>query len=157
MAAQGRLNLVYVVIAGVLGSTVGVLPWYYIGRYIDEERLKVWTERHGGWLKLSVEDVKKAKSWFNKSGRKAVLLSQFIIGARTLIALPAGISRMNLIQFLLYIAFSAAVWQGLLTYAGYVLGNQYGLINHYISPISHQIIVFVSVVVVIFWLVKRKS
>ena len=45
IAAQGKLNLVYIVMAGVAGSIVGALPWYYAGRYIGEERLKAWTEQ----------------------------------------------------------------------------------------------------------------
>lgn len=155
MAAQGKLSLVYVVMAGVMGSTVGALPWYYAGRYMGEERLKAWTGRHGKWIKLSANDVQKATRWIDKYGSKAVLLSQSIPGVRTLIALPAGISRMNLGLFLLYLVLSAIVWQGLLACAGYLLGRQHGLVNQYISLFS-RILVSVVLVAVIVWLVRRK-
>lgn len=157
MAAQGRLSLIYVVITAVMGSVASVLPWYCVGRYVGEKRLKAWLARHGTWLKLSAKDFEKAKGWFNRYGDKAVLFSQFIIGVRTLIALPAGISRMSLSRFLLYVAFSAAMWQGLLAYAGYLLGNQYGLVNQYLSPIFHKIIIFILFILVIVWLIRRKS
>jgi membrane protein DedA with SNARE-associated domain len=39
MAAQGKLSHVYVVIAGVMGSTAGALPWYYAGRYVTPDFL----------------------------------------------------------------------------------------------------------------------
>ncbi len=156
MAAQGKLSLVYIVMAGVMGSTAGSLPWYYAGRYISQERLKAWTKRHGRWLKLSANNVLKAKSWFDKYGGKAVLLSQSIPGVRTFVALPAGISRMSLVLFLSYMVFSAIVWQGLLASAGYLLGSHYGLVNQYISP-SSQIVILVMVAVVSVWLVRHKS
>lgn len=156
MAAQGKLSLVYIVMAGVMGSTAGSLPWYYAGRYISQERLKAWTKRHGRWLKLSANNVLKAKSWFDKYGGKAVLFSQSIPGVRTFVALPAGISRMSLVLFLSYMVFSAIVWQGLLASAGYLLGSHYGLVNQYISP-SSQIVILVMVAVVSVWLVRHKS
>ena len=157
MAAQGKLSFVYVVISGVVGSIARALPWYYAGKYIGEERLKAWAEQHGRWLKLSASDVKKAKSWFDNYGGKAVLLSQAIPGVRPFIALSAGISKMNLVLFLYYTVCSAAVLQGLLAYAGYELGSHYGLVNQYLNPIPHQLIAFILVVVVIVWLVRRKS
>ena len=156
MAAQGKLTLVYIVMAGVMGSTVGALPWYYAGRYIGEKRLKALTRRRGKWIKLSADDVQKAKSWFDKYGSKAVLFSQAIPGIRTLIALPAGISRMNLVLFLLHLVFSAIAWQGLLVCAGYLLGNYHGLVNQYISSFT-RILVSVMVGVFIIWLVRREN
>ncbi len=156
MAAQGKLNLVYVVMAGVAGSIVGALPWYYAGRYIGEERLKAWTERHGRWIKLSTADVQKAKNWFDKYGSKAVLFSQLIPGFRTLIALPAGISKMNSVLFLLYLTISAIAGQGMLASAGYSLGNHYRLVNQYIGSLSHVVTSFL-VVAAIIWFVRRKK
>lgn len=156
MAAQGKLNLIYVVISGVMGSAAGALPWYYAGRYIGEKRLKAWTQKHARWIKLSGKDVRKAKRWIDKSGNKAILLSQSIPGVRTLIALPAGMSGMNLGLFLLQLALSAIVWQGLLASAGYLLGSQYGQVHQYLNSFSHFVIL-VMVTPLIFWLLRGKS
>ncbi len=155
MAAQGKLNLVYIVMAGVAGSIVGALPWYYAGRYIGEERLKAWTEQHGRRIKLSTANVQKAKNWFDKYGSKAVLFSQLIPGFRTLIALPAGISKMNSVLFLLYLTISAIAGQGMLASAGYLLGNHYRLVNQYLGSLSH--VVTLLIVVIIIWFVRRKK
>jgi membrane protein DedA with SNARE-associated domain len=154
MAAQGKLNLTYAVMAGVVGSTVGSLPWYWAGRYVGEERLTEWASRHQRWIKLSTHDIQRAKKWFDKSGSKAVLLSQFIPIIRTLIALPAGISRMNLGLFLLCLMFSTIVLQGSLACAGYLLGSQYGIINQYANSVRVGVIALIGVT--IFWLVKRR-
>ncbi len=156
MSAQGKFSLFYVVMAGVMGSTIGSLPWYYAGRYVGEARLQAWTRQHERWIKLSAKDVQKAGRWFAQYGQKAILFSQFIPGIRTLIALPAGISHMSLGLFLPALIFSAILWQGLLACTGYFLGAHYGLINQYVSPSSRVVVLLSLIVAGGLWLARRK-
>jgi membrane protein DedA with SNARE-associated domain len=144
LAAQGKLSLPYVVVAGVSGSTLSTIPWYLASRYLGQRRLQVLARRHRKWLKLSTEDVKKSKLWFDRHGGKALFFSRLIPTVRTLIALPAGFSGMKLLPFLLYIIFGETLWQSLLAYAGYTLGRRYELVAWYSAP-------FVKILVVVFW------
>jgi membrane protein DedA with SNARE-associated domain len=153
IASQGRLNVAGVVLAGVMGSTVGSLPWYWAGRYMGEHRLMIWVQRYR-WIKLSASDVDHTNQWFAQSGIQAVLLSQFIPIIRTLIALPAGISRMHLGVFLLCLVISAIVWQGLLASAGYLLGSQYLLIHQYWHWL--RVGVGLCIAIALFWFIRRK-
>ncbi|PZV09366.1 MAG: alkaline phosphatase [Leptolyngbya sp.] len=153
MAAQGKLNLAYAVMSGVLGSVIGALPLYWAGRYIGEARLVSCAERKR-WIKLSAADIQTATAWFNQHGHKAIFFSQLIPGMRSLIVLPAGISQMNLGLFLVYLISSASLCQGLLAYAGYSLGNHYEQINQWVNPFSR--IVVIVVIAVIVWFVRRK-
>lgn len=153
MAAQGKLNLAYAVMFGVMGSVIGSLPWYWAGRYIGEARLVAWAQRQR-WIKLSAADIQTAKAWFNKHGHKAIFLSQLIPGMRSLIVLPAGISKMNLGLFLVYLVSSASLCQGVLAYAGYSLGSHYEQVNQWVNPFSRiGVIVLIAVIV---WFVRRK-
>ena len=52
---QGQLDLVPVVLAGLLGTVLGSLPWYGIGRLINEERIEAWLQRHGRWIGISAD------------------------------------------------------------------------------------------------------
>ncbi|MDF2441109.1 MAG: hypothetical protein JWN98_2093, partial [Abditibacteriota bacterium] len=103
-ATQGKLTLVGVIIAGTLGSVLGALPLYYMGKVIGEDRLKEWADKHGKWLTVSREDIEKSKEWFDKHGAVAVIIGRLVPGVRSLIAVPAGIDQMNLPLFLLYTA-----------------------------------------------------
>ena len=49
---QGQLNFVGVVLAGLAGTVLGALPWYGIGRLVNEQRLKHMVERHGRWVEI---------------------------------------------------------------------------------------------------------
>lgn len=108
MAAQGKLNLAYAVMSGVMGSAIGALPWYWASRHLGEARLLAWAQRIR-WIKLSAVDFQTATAWFQQHGYKAIFLSQLAPGMRSLIVLPAGISKMNLGLFLIYLVLSAGL------------------------------------------------
>lgn len=152
--AQGKLNFGLVVLAGVIGTVLGALPWYYAGQILGDVRLKSLADRYGRWLTISSKDIEKAKRWFDRRGGQAVFICRLVPGVRTLISLPAGISRMPLVPFLLYSTLGTLLWVGLLTYAGYVLGNNYELVDEYLAPVS-KIVLATLVIAFILWLVRR--
>lgn len=156
LAAQGKLSLPYVIVAGATGCTLSTLPWYLAGRYLGETRLKVFARRNRRWLKLSTKNVEKSKHWFERHGGKALFFSRLIPTVRTLIALPAGISGMGILPFLLYVAFGAMLWHGVLACAGYFLGRRYEVVAWYTAPVT-RILVVTFLVGFVVWIVKRSK
>src|SRR5688572_25548993 len=57
VSTQGRLSIVGVIIAGTVGSVVGAVVLYYVGRGIGAKRLRSWTAKHGRWIGLSIADL----------------------------------------------------------------------------------------------------
>lgn len=155
-AAQGKLNLMGVVLAGALGSVLGTLPLYYLGRIVNEERLVVWADRYGRWLTLRGKDIRKADDWFDRHGPKAVLFGRMIPGIRSLLSLPAGMSEMPLPSFLIYSAIGSGLWATLLAGAGYMLGNNYEVVEQYVSPIGTGVVALLVVSSVV-WIVWRRQ
>lgn len=155
-AAQGRMVFLYVVMAGMVGSVLGALPWYYAGKHLGEERLKRFADRYGKWLGISAKDVGEARNWFNKHGSKAVFFCRMVPGVRTWISVPAGISNMPLVPFLFYSALGSLLWSGLLAYAGYTLGNNYNLVAKYIAPAS-KVVMIALIVAFVVWIVRRRK
>jgi membrane protein DedA with SNARE-associated domain len=143
MATQDRLSLLGVIVAGTLGSALGALPLYYVGRKIGEERLKGFADRHGRWLTLSREDLDSAKQWFDRHGGLAVFLCRLVPGVRSLISIPAGIEGMPLAPFLLYTTIGAGLWTALLTLAGYGLGANFRQVETYLDPASYVVLALI--------------
>lgn len=154
--AQGKMDFALVVLVGVVGTMLGALPWYYAGKFLGEKRLQRMADKYGKWLTISSKDITKAKQWFDKHGGKAVFFCRLVPGVRTLISLPAGISSMPLLPFLLYSTLGTLLWISLLTYIGYVLGSNYYLVEEYIGPVS-KIVLVTLVVAFVVWLVRRKK
>jgi membrane protein DedA with SNARE-associated domain len=151
-----KLNIVGVFFAGVLGSVLGALIWYYPGKLLGERRLKAWADKYGKWIAISSKDITKAKRWFDRQGSKAVLIGRLVPGVRTLISVPAGISNMPLIPFLFYTTLGSAAWVGLLTYSGYALGSQYELVDEYLAPVS-KIVLGILVLAFVVWVLKKRQ
>jgi membrane protein DedA with SNARE-associated domain len=154
--SQGKLEFAPVVFAGVFGTVIGALPWYYAGKILKEQRLKDLADRYGKWLTISSKDITKAISWFDRHGSKAVFFGRLIPGIRTVISLPAGISNMPMLPFLLYSTIGTTLWVGLLTYAGYILGDNYELVEQYLAPGS-KIVLAILVISFIIWIIKKRK
>ncbi len=153
---QGKLNLIEVIIAGTIGSVAGAIPWYFLGRYWGLKRTKAIADKYGKWLTVSGADVEQAKKWFDRRGYIATAIGRLVPGIRTYISIPAGINKMSLLPFLAYSTAGLVVWVSLLTYAGYILGENYELVGTYLKPIS--ILVAIAVISsVIYWVIKRKK
>ncbi|MBW4472054.1 MAG: DedA family protein [Stenomitos rutilans HA7619-LM2] len=154
--AQGKMSFIPAVLAGIVGTMVGALPWYYAGKLVGERRLRRLADRYGKWLTLSSKDIDKANRWFNRHGAKTVLLCRLVPGVRTLISLPAGINQMPIGLFLLYSTIGTALWVSLLTALGYFLGSNYSLVELYLAPVS-KVVLLGLVVAVIGWAIWRKQ
>ncbi|QFP77683.1 DedA family protein [Deinococcus sp. AJ005] len=155
-ASRGDLSFLGVVLAGTLGSVLGTLPLYYIGRVFSEERLVAWADRHGRWLGLRGRDIRKADEWFDRHGPKAVLFGRMVPGIRSLLNLPAGMSGMALPTFVLYSAIGSALWAALLTGAGYLLGDHYEKVGEYMAPASKTILAALLIAAAV-WFVRRRQ
>lgn len=149
-----KLNVIGVFFAGLLGSVLGALIWYYPGKFLGEQRLKTLADKYGKWLTISSKDITKAKNWFDSQGGKAVLFGRLVPGIRTLISVPAGLSNMPLLPFLFYTTLGSGAWVALLTFSGYLLGSQYTLVDEYLAPVS-KIVLGSIVLLFVVWVLKR--
>ena len=153
---QGKLDFTYVVISGVIGSVLGALPWYYLGKFWGLRRIKKLADRYGKWLTISSKEIQKAKQWFERRGKQAACFSRLVPGVRTYISIPAGISKMPLFPFLFYSTLGTAAWVSILTYAGYILGANYDRVKQLLAPVTIVVILFLIFSSIV-WVVKRKK
>jgi membrane protein DedA with SNARE-associated domain len=136
-----QIQVIPAIAAGVIGTILGAIPWYYAGLLLGQQRLQMLASRYGKWIGISGEDIEKSTNWFQKHGSKAVLFGRLVPGIRTLISIPAGISKMPVVPFFIYSTIGTIAWVTLLTYAGYFLGKNYKLVEDYIDVIT-KVIVF---------------
>ena len=133
---QGNLNFYVLVIFGLIGTVLGSLPWYYLGRFLNEKKLANFVESKGKFLGINVKDLNKSKLWFDKYGVSLVFWGRLIPGIRTLISVPAGIELMPLKKFLVWTSLGSLIWVVLLSLAGYVFGENYRLIETYLDNLK---------------------
>lgn len=140
VAARGDLSLAGVIAAGTIGSVLGALPWYWLGRRYGPDRLRALAGRHGRWLTVSPNDVDRARAWFDRRGRIGVLVGRLVPAVRTLISVPAGLAAMPLVPFLIYSTVGTLLWTSLLAAAGYWLQDRYEDVSAYLDPVSKGVV-----------------
>ena len=140
-AARGDMSLIGVVLAGTAGALAGAVLWYWIGLSVGLDRVNRFVERHGRWLTLTTDDVARAVAWFARHGGIAVFIGRLIPTIRTLISVPAGVSRMALLSFVTWSALGTVIWTLFLALMGYVLESQYERVEEWMSPISIAVLV----------------
>ncbi|ABX05613.1 MAG TPA: DedA family protein [Herpetosiphon sp.] len=135
IVGKGEMNLVAVLLAGTIGAVLGALALYYIGMWADETIIRRFIRRYGKFFFISEADIDKTLGFFAKYGEIVVFTGRLIPLVRSLISIPAGMNRMPMGRFLLWTTFGSLIWNGLLTYAGIVLGSQWenvlGLVDRY--------------------------
>ena len=150
--SQGQLGFFPVVLAGLIGTVIGALPWYGIGRLVNEERLEQWLEKNGRWLGINPQELARSRKWFNRYGVSLVFWGRLVPGIRTLISVPAGVELMPIAPFLIWTTAGSLIWTLFLTITGFFLGDNYGNIEKWISPFSSIfkiiIITFISVALI---------
>ncbi|NEP16726.1 MAG: DedA family protein [Leptolyngbya sp. SIO4C1] len=153
-ASRDELNLQTAIGFGSFGSVLGALLWYYIGQFLGLRRLQLLLDRYGRWVGLSSQDLDNAQRWFLKRGGWTVGLCRMIPGIRTYVSIPAGITRMAMVPFLLYSTLGTVVWVSFLTIGGYFLGSEYERISSWLAPIS-KLVIFGLALVSVIWLARR--
>ena len=142
--AQGSLNMLNVFIWSVLGSVVGAYVLYGVGAWLGLERLRKIADWM--WLVRS-SDVDQAMNFFHKYGKPSIFFGRLIPGVRSLISIPAGLDRMNLITFGLWTILGSGIWNAILIYLGYLLGDNWEAATGYVDTYSNVIYAILGLII----------
>ena len=150
---QQKLNFYILVFWGLLGTIAGSLPWYYLGRLVNEQRLSNFLDKRGKYVGITSNDLAKSKRWFDKYGVSLVFWGRLVPGIRTLISVPAGMELMPIRKFLFWTTLGSFIWVALLTYAGYLFGENYQIIETYMDQIKF-IVKPIFILIIFYFLIK---
>ncbi len=134
--AQGRMEVVPLMIFGTVGSTLGNYAWFLLGRSLGYQRLRPFVARYGRVLTLDWPAMRRLVAFFRRHGQWVVFVMRFSPAMRTMISLPAGLAAMSHVRFLVFTFAGAAIWNALLVWAGWHLGQHYEKVAAYTGPAS---------------------
>ena len=117
---SGDMEIVPVVLFATLGSILGALFFYYVGRALGPRRSHAFLDR----LPLvETADVDRTFAWFERHGRSAVFFGRMVPIVRSFISVPAGVVRMPILQFVVYSAAGSLIWNTVLVTLGVLAGD----------------------------------
>jgi len=145
-ASRGSFTVVEALLWTTLGSVVGALLLYGIGAWLGVDRLRRVAAKVP---LLDPRDIDRTVAWFTRHGGKAVFFGRMIPIFRSLISIPAGVTRMPLWKFGLLTAAGSLVWNTIFVLAGFFLGEAWPVVERYAE--IFQILVIAAAVGAVGW------
>jgi membrane protein DedA with SNARE-associated domain len=145
IAGPEPLNIVAVIAIGAVGSLVGSVIAYEVGRYAG----RPFVDRFGKWVLLTHKDLDAAERWFAKWGDFSVFIGRVIPVVRTVISVPAGLAKMRRGHFAVLTTLGAAIWVGVLTGVGYALGTNWEHVASVFKAAQYPVIGVIAVLLVL--------
>ncbi len=153
LVQQGKMDMLWVILSGTMGSLVGAYANYFAARYLGRPLLL----KYGKYVWITEEHFDKVEKYFNDHGEISTFIGRLLPVIRHLISLPAGLAGMNHLKFTAYTLLGAGIWVTVLTWIGYFIGANQELIMKYSHEAVIDVIAFSVVLVGIYvWLHKRK-
>ena len=150
LVSRGRLDFFWVGMLGTLANVLGSWLAYWVGLVGGRPLIERW----GKYIFLRKHELDRAEIWFEKHGEAAVFVSRLLPVVRTFISLPAGVAKMPFVKFTVYTFLGCLPWTFALTWAGFLLGENWETFLKYGEPVSIAIGV-ILLGVLVWWLVRR--
>jgi len=154
LASSGKLSFWPIVLVGTFANLVGSYVAYYIGYFLEETVLLTLIKKYGKFILVTQHDYERAHQWFSKYGDKIIFVSRLLPGIRTVISLPAGMFEMEIKKFTVYTIAGCFIWSTFLTYIGYLLGENWIVLEKYFRKFE-IIIALILIAAALFYLEKH--
>ena len=113
-AAQGRMSLAGVILAGTAGSYFGSIISYGVSRAVGQPLL----QKYGKYFLLPPAKLKLAETWIQQFGTLGVFTARLLPVVRHLVSIPAGALKMPVGNFSLATTLGAGIWCAILSWFG---------------------------------------
>lgn len=153
LALKFDMSLSLVIIASILGGLFGSIINYYLGYKFGQPLLALIKNKYPKTKK----SIKASYRWLAKYEKISVMLSRLVPLARTFISIVAGVTKMNVVEFAIYSGIGIAIWNTILIFIGYILGNNMSLISTILKNYSNVLIVILGVVFVGYFIIRHKK
>lgn len=120
MAARGNIGFFWVMVITVAAGLLGSLMLYALGWKGGEVFLNAYTRK----FPKQKEALEKNLDWIRRKGCTGVFLGKLLPMIRTLVSIPAGVVRMDLLKYVVSSTCGIFLWNFVFVGAGYVMGDQ---------------------------------
>ncbi len=164
LAAEGRLSLAGVILAGTLGAYLGAAVMYWLSLWLGRPLVV----KFGRFILFPPKKLEEAEHWLARYEAGGIFFARLLPGVRHLISIPAGIVRMNFKVFSAMTVLGSAISCSILAYLGVraqrvapdLLNNPEGFVHFVRSQTKWLLLVvlaFAALYVLSMWLSKRKA
>jgi membrane protein DedA with SNARE-associated domain len=153
LVGVGAVGFAPTLVSATLGSTLGFMTAYVLGRYFEQHVVSGRFSRY-----LPANAIHQVERLFKRFGYGVIVANRFLAGTRAIVSFFAGMSKMNLTVTTALSAISAAVWNSLLLYLGIIFANNWRVAAEYLALYSKvvSVIVVVALVIFLWWFFRKR-
>lgn len=118
-AAKGNIHFIPALIITVAAGLTGSLILYWLGYKGGE----IFLQKYLNKFPKQKPVIEEKLEWIREKGSVGIFLSKLIPMIRTLISIPAGVCKMNLVKYTVSSTLGICLWNLVFVGAGYFLGD----------------------------------
>jgi len=149
LAAISTLNIWAVILLSTIGGTAGFMTMFFLGNRMGEAVMDPKSYR---WLPK--DRIMVGQKWLQRWGFGLIIANRFLSGTRSIISLVAGMARMDSKKVLVCSAISAVLWTFIITWGGYLVGNNWEVVGNYLATYG-RFMFWVVVIIVVAYVGRR--
>lgn len=160
MTTITTLSPFMVILSSTIASLAGALVLYTIASFFSFDKVLYFIENQGKFLRLKRKDIEKAITFYERYEGKTVFFCRMVPIVRSLISIPAGMSKMKISSFIFLTTLGSFIWNTLLIVCGVVLGERWEDVLIWINGYSYVVLGVAALVIVFFairYFMKKKA
>lgn len=159
LVAEQVLDFGGLMLTTSIGSMMGFMSLYYLG-YLAGDNIRSRNGRLWFLRFIKASHLSKTERWMMRWGQGLILVNRFLAGARSIISLVAGMSRLNPKRTAGFATLGAALWNLVLIGAGWIIGDNWIVIQQYLNLYGQFILALMLILITIrlgMYFYKRKN
>lgn len=160
MTTITTLSPFMVILSSTIASLAGALVLYSIASFFSFDKVLYFIENQGKFLRLKRKDIEKAITFYERYEGKTVFFCRMVPIVRSLISIPAGMSKMKISSFIFLTTLGSFIWNTLLIVCGVVLGERWEDVLIWIKGYSYVVLGVAALMIVFFairYFMKKKA
>jgi len=153
LASQGQMSIGLIMASALGGSLIGAFINYYLALTLGRKIL----QKYGKYFFISESALIKMENYFEAHGHISTFTGRLIPGIRQLISIPAGLAKMNIVEFSIFTALGAGIWALILTLLGYFIGENQELLHTYLQEITIGVVILLIVLVFVYYRYQKNK
>ncbi|MCX7836211.1 MAG: DedA family protein [bacterium] len=134
---QGRIELFPAYLVSVTGAALGYFCFYGILRWSSTILDRPFFRKF-----FPIEEQLRVERLFNKHGNWLIAMNRFVTGIRSMVAVVAAIAKYNPIKFILFTTISSALYNIVLFFIGYLIGDSLKTIDQMVHEAARLLKIF---------------
>jgi membrane protein DedA with SNARE-associated domain len=151
--SEHELQLPWIIVVATLAATIGDNLGFALGYYGGRPLVA----RYQAFFRVKDTTIARGESLFARFGAVTVFFARFVFGMRIVAGPMAGVLRMPWRKFFLFNFLGAVVWVTVISGAGYLFGQHWNRLEHYLKRFDIAIAVVALLALAIWWWRGRRA